>query len=66
MGITHLEIHEGYTQRIRCQSDKPTDPDPEHKIGVADTAITGDLYYDTDVNNLFILSNSQWLGISFS
>jgi len=66
MGISHLEIHEGQTTRIRCQSAQPTDPDPEHKEGTADTATHGDIYYDSDNDFLYILSNSAWLGIEFT
>lgn len=66
MGITHLGEHTGYTQVIRAQSAKPTDPDPEHVDGVGNSAVTGDIYYDTDVNVLYINNASVWVGVNFS
>lgn len=64
MGITHLGIHEGQTVRIRSQSAVPTDPDAEYKVGVAETSITGDIYFDTDVNIIYIKNAGNWVGMS--
>ena len=66
MGLTHLGIHEGLTRQIRAQSAKPTDPDAEQKVGVAETSISGDVYYDTDVDILYIKNASAWVGITCS
>ena len=66
MGLTHLEIHEGQAVRIRCQSAVPTDPDTEYKVGVAETSITGDIYFDTDINIIYIKNAGAWVGLSTS
>lgn len=66
MGITHLGIHTGFTQKIRAQATRPTDPDPEHIDGVGLSAQDGDMYFDT-VNNLLVFkTNSNWTGVIFS
>jgi hypothetical protein len=66
MGITHLGIHEGKTEQIRVQSAVPTDPDPEHKVGTDDTMETGDIYFDSDNEYLYIRNAANWVGIAMT